>query len=96
MSFAAALSAAWLALTLGASPGEYTEKSLCDLWAGAQCHATSCQKDAKERCAEASARCRNTSARPVPKETAEKTAECAKATLQQACGAPPPAVCAEP
>ena len=83
-----------LALTLlAAKPDNYTERNLCDLLAGAQCHATACKKDAKERCTEVSRKCRNTSKTTVPKERAEKTAACAKATLKAKCGAPAPPEC---
>ena len=83
-----------LALTLLASkPDNYTERSLCDLMAGAACHATSCMKDAKERCAVASKKCRGSSRAQVPKERADKTAACAKATLKAKCGDAAPAEC---
>jgi hypothetical protein len=83
-----------LALTLlTATPDTYTERSLCDLVAGAQCHATSCLKDSKERCAVASRKCRDASRATVPKERADKSAACAKATLDVPCGAAAPAEC---
>lgn len=77
----------------GTSPGTYSDKWLCDLWAGAQCYQTSCQKDAKAQCEVASKRCRGRGRQTVPEETAKKTASCAKAMLQQACGAPAPDEC---
>ena len=84
-----------LALTLlTAKPDNYTERNLCDLAAGAACHATACLKDAKERCTQASRKCRNLSRATVPKDRADKTAACAKATLQAKCGAPAPPECA--
>ena len=91
-----AVVASCLILTLsGAKPDDYTERSLCDLVAGAQCQATSCLKDAKERCAAASHRCKDASKQAVPKERAEKTASCARAMLKGACGAPAPPECAD-
>ncbi len=78
----------------GTKPDEYNEKWLCDLYAGAQCHATACQKDGKARCEQASKPCQTSSRKtPVSKERAEKTAACAKAILQSKCGAPSPAEC---
>ncbi len=85
-----------LALTLlAAKPDNYTERSLCDLAAGATCHVTACLKDAKERCLAASKKCRGTTRATVPKERAEKTAACAKATLKVKCGEPAPAECTD-
>lgn len=91
---AAVLAGALVILLSGAKPEEYTERSLCDLWAGAQCHVTSCEKDAKERCATASRRCAGTSRQVVPKERADRTAACAKAILKGRCGDPIPPECA--
>ena len=84
---------ALLLFLAGAKPDEYTERSLCDLWAGAQCYATSCMKDAKERCMAVSKRCRDTSRQSVPKERADRTAECAKAMLRGQCGGAAPPEC---
>src|SRR5688500_11715285 len=85
-----------LVLTLlGAKPGEYTERGLCDLWAGAQCHATSCKADGKKQCAQASAPCRTASSQPVPQERADKVSACAKALLVSGCGGATPAECAD-
>lgn len=75
------------------TPGQYSEKWLCDLWAGAQCHQASCRKDAKEQCDAASRRCRGRSRAVVPQSSAERTAACAKAMLTNACGAPTPSEC---
>lgn len=78
----------------GTKPDEYNEKWLCDLYAGAQCYATSCQKDAKERCEQVSKPCQKTSRKtPVTKDRADRTAACAKAILQSKCGAPLPSEC---
>jgi hypothetical protein len=84
-----------LLLLGGAKPGEYTERGLCDLLAGAQCHASSCLKDGKERCVTASIRCRDTDHGTVPNERASRTAACAKALLSEACGAPQPSECSD-
>ena len=84
---------ALLLLVSGAKPGDYTEKNLCDLWAGAHCPATSCMKDAKERCATVSRRCRGTGRQTVSKDRADRTAACAKALLAAKCGAPQPSEC---
>ncbi|MFZ5471580.1 MAG: hypothetical protein ACOZIN_19315 [Myxococcota bacterium] len=92
MSFSA-LTIAVALLMPGAKPDEYSEKWLCDLWAGAQCHATSCRNDGKERCVLVSRRCRNATAASVPKDRADRTAECAKAILKADCGAPAPTEC---
>jgi hypothetical protein len=78
----------------GTKPDEYNEKWLCDLYAGAQCYATACQKDGKARCEQASKPCKSTSRKtPVTKDRAERTAACAKAILQSKCGAPQPPEC---
>jgi hypothetical protein len=92
------LAAVTLSLTLmlsGTKPDTYTERGLCDLWAGAQCYATSCMKDAKERCTLVSRRCRNATRQTVPQERAEKTANCAKALLKNSCGGPAPSECSD-
>ena len=90
----ASLAAAFLLSTSGVKHDTYSERWLCDLWAGAQCHATSCAKDAKERCMAASKQCNETSKKtPVTKERADKQAACARALLKGACGAPKPAEC---
>ena len=75
------------------TPGNYSEKWLCDLWAGAQCHQSSCRKDAKERCDAESRRCRGRTKATVPPDSANKTAACARALLTAVCGAPTPAEC---
>lgn len=78
----------------GTKPDTYNERWLCDLWAGAQCHATSCQKDAKDRCQAVSKACNQTSKKePVSKERADKMAACARALLKADCGAPQPPEC---
>jgi hypothetical protein len=78
---------------LTVKPDNYTEKSLCDLSAGAACHASACLKDSKERCTQASRKCRGTTRATVPKDRADRTAACAKAMLKSKCGAPSPAEC---
>lgn len=75
------------------TPGQYSEKWLCDLWAGAQCYQSSCRNDAKERCDAESRRCRNATRATVPNESAERTAACARALLSSTCGAPVPSEC---
>ncbi len=82
-------------LLSGAKPDTYSERWLCDLWAGAQCHATSCLKDAKERCAAASRKCSGSTSETVAPSRADKTSACAKALLKDKCGAPSPAECAD-
>lgn len=84
-----------LSFLLSAKPDDYTEKSLCDLWAGAQCHATSCKPDAKERCQTASRHCRGATRSVVPKSKSERVATCAKAILKGSCGDPEPAECTD-
>lgn len=91
--FLSAVVASVLISASGAKPEEYTERSLCDLWAGAQCHATSCLEDGKQRCATVSRKCRDAGKSTVPKERADRTAACARALLAQACGAPTPEAC---
>lgn len=83
-----------LSTSVGTKPNTYNERWLCDLWAGAQCHATSCQKDGKERCLAVSKQCNETSRKaPVDAARAEKKAACARALLKQPCGSPKPAEC---
>jgi hypothetical protein len=90
----ATLAAALLMTSSGTKPEQYSERWLCDLWAGAQCHASSCAKDAKDRCLAASKQCKDTSRQTaVTKERADKQAACARALLKGACGAPKPAEC---
>lgn len=90
----ALFAAAALSMSSGVKPETYSERWLCDLWAGAQCHATKCQKDGKDRCMAVSKACKDTSRRePVPRERAEKQAACARALLKGACGAPKPPEC---
>lgn len=90
----AAAAAFVMSTSVGTKPGTYNEKWLCDLWAGAQCHATSCEKDGKDRCQAVAKQCEQTNRKnPVDADRAEKKAQCAKALLQQACGAPKPAAC---
>jgi hypothetical protein len=72
----------------------YSERWLCDLWSGAQCHATSCQKDGKERCLASAKQCKETSrTATVSKDRAEKQAACARALLKADCGGAKPAEC---
>lgn len=90
--------AATAALLLSASPhtkaGTYNERWLCDLWAGAQCHATACKKDGKERCTAVSKQCAQTNrASKVDADKAEKKASCARALLKETCGAARPPEC---
>lgn len=93
MLHAAAFSLA-LTLLAGPKPDTYSERWLCDLWAGAQCHATSCLKDGKERCLAVSKQCESTSTTtPVEPERAQKRAACARALLKTPCGGPRPVEC---
>jgi len=90
----ASLAAALLMTSSGTKPETYSERWLCDLWAGAQCHASSCAKDAKDRCMAAGKQCKDTSRKvAVAKERADKQSACARALLKAACGAPKPAEC---
>lgn len=83
-----------LSTSSGTRPNTYSERWLCDLWAGAQCHATSCQKDGKERCQAVSKQCQETSRKSeVDAARAQKKAACARALLSQACGSPKPPEC---
>jgi hypothetical protein len=93
MLFAAA-AAFVMSTSSGTKPNTYSERWLCDLWAGAQCHATTCKKDGKERCVAVSKQCQQTSRRAtVDPARAEKRAACARALLKEACGAPTPPEC---
>jgi len=87
------LSGALLSMSSGVKPPDYTEKSLCELWAGAQCEAAKCGEGAAERCAAESKRCRGLPRLVVPPDRAAKVAECSKAMLKVKCGAPPPPEC---
>lgn len=90
----AAAAAFVLSTSAGTKPGTYNERWLCDLWAGALCHATSCQKDGKLRCEAVSKQCKETSKRSsVDGDRAEKKAACARALLKQPCGSPRPPEC---
>jgi hypothetical protein len=90
----AAAAAFVLSTSAGTKPNTYSERWLCDLWAGAQCHATSCQKDGRERCEAVSKQCQQTSRREtVDASRAERKAACARALLKSECGAPRPSEC---
>ena len=83
-----------LSISLGTKPNTYNERWLCDLWAGAQCHTTDCQKDGKARCEAVSKQCEATSRKAAVDETrAAKKAACARALLKESCGAPKPPEC---
>ncbi|MBL9039876.1 MAG: hypothetical protein JNG84_15265 [Archangium sp.] len=93
MLFAAAATVV-LSLSSGTAPNTYSERWLCDLWAGAQCAATSCEKDGKERCEAVSKQCTETSKKVmVDPAKAEKKVACARALLSQTCGAAKPTEC---
>jgi len=77
----------------GVRPPDYSERSLCDLWAGAQCAVERCGESAQERCKQVSKVCRGKRRATVPGEHARKVAACAKAMLKMKCGAPTPAEC---
>jgi hypothetical protein len=88
------IAAAWLSSSVAVKPDTYSERWLCDLWAGAVCHATSCNKDAKDRCQAVSKACKDTSRKAeVAKDTADKKAACARALLKNNCGDKSPAEC---
>ncbi|MFN7131237.1 MAG: hypothetical protein ACK4N5_04090 [Myxococcales bacterium] len=93
--FTAILVAGVLSMSQGSARDEFTERSLCDLWAGAQCHASSCQEGAKERCLSESKKCRQQSRAVVPRDRASKIASCARAMLKDKCGAPAPSECSD-
>lgn len=82
-----------LLFSQGARPPDYTEKGLCDLWAGAQCAAARCGDNAQERCKQESKRCRRMSRATVTGERAKRVSACAKAMLKAKCGEPAPAEC---
>ena len=89
------VAAAWLSSSIAVKPETYSERWLCDLWAGAVCQATSCKHDAKERCVAVSKACKDTSREnEVSKDNADKKAACARALLKNTCGQPAPAECA--
>jgi hypothetical protein len=75
------------------SPPDYSERSLCDLWAGARCYATECLPDRKVRCTSESAKCRGANRSTVPPSRADRVAACAKALLTARCGDPLPSQC---
>lgn len=77
----------------GVQPPNYSEKGLCDLWAGARCHATACLPDGKKRCEAESQQCRGRGGATVSGERAERVSACAKALLKARCGDPAPAEC---
>ena len=79
----------------GPKPREYSERDLCEVWAAAQCHAASCQDNAKDRCSAESRKCRNSSRANVGKDRANRVSGCAKALLKAKCGAPNPSECAD-
>ncbi len=83
-----------VSLTAGTAPGTYSERWLCDLWAGAQCHATACTPDGKARCEAVSRQCQGTSRTvTVSPDRSGAKAACAKALLAQTCGSPHPEAC---
>jgi hypothetical protein len=89
------VTAALVASLTTVAPPDYSEKGLCDLWAGARCHATSCLPDAKQRCEADSRRCRGRGGAAVSPARAEKVAACARALLQARCGDPAATGCDE-
>lgn len=80
-------------LFTGVTPPNYSDKGLCDLWAGARCYATQCLPDGKQRCTADSAQCRGRGDHTVSQERADRVAACAKALLQGRCGDPLPPEC---
>lgn len=91
--FSQLFAASALILSMGVQPPNYSEKGLCDLWAGAKCHANACKSDGKQRCTSASSACRNSSSATVSPDRAERVAACARAMLQSRCGDPEPSEC---
>jgi len=90
------LAGALISSSEGVKPPDYTERSLCELWAGAQCQQMQgCSENAKERCQAESKRCRAQPRTTVSKERADRVAECAKALLKQKCGEPLPQACTD-
>ncbi|MCL2013120.1 MAG: hypothetical protein FWG75_10090 [Cystobacterineae bacterium] len=82
-----------IGLWLAAVPGHYSEAWLCDLWAGARCHAARCEAD-MHACEAATQHCINTShQRIVSEEAAKPLAECARWLLQASCEMSPPKAC---
>lgn len=82
-----------VALAVGVPRDTYSERWLCDLWAGARCYSTSCEKDAKERCDAVSRQCARTSHAQVDSAKAQAKATCARALLVQKCGEATPSAC---
>lgn len=92
--FLATAAAFVLSTSAGTKPNTYSERWLCDLWAGAQCAATSCQKDGKARCEAVSKQCESTRRdATVDAEKAEKKSACARALLTAGCSDKKPAEC---
>lgn len=92
----AILVAGVMSMSQGTARDTYTERSLCELWVGARCHANACQQNARERCIEEARRCSSESAwETVPPERARRVATCARAMLNAACGGPSPAECSD-
>ncbi len=76
------------------SPGQYTSKSLCQLWAGAMCERARCAEGMHERCVEEGLRCQGlTGETIVSEERAAQVSRCARALLLSSCGDPTPAEC---
>lgn len=82
-----------LSTSAGVKPNTYSQRWLCDLWAGAQCYATACQKDGKARCEAVSKQCQSTGESTVDASKAERKAACARALLKSGCGAATPPEC---
>lgn len=83
-----------LSTSAGTRPNTYSERWLCDLWAGAQCYANACKQDGKARCEAVSKQCEATSRESsVDGARAERKAACARALLKSTCGAATPAEC---
>lgn len=93
--------AAWilsgaLTLTAGVKPPDYTERSLCELWAGAQCQVAKCdQTSADARCKAESKKCKGLPHTSASKDHAAKVSECAKALLKKQCSDAVPAECSD-
>lgn len=71
----------------------FSERDLCEVWAAAQCHTTSCHEDGKERCTAESRKCPSYSRAAVARQRADQVAACARALLRGRCGDPAPGEC---
>jgi hypothetical protein len=88
------LLAATLLLPLSAEASRpFSARDLCEVWAAAQCHATSCHEDGRERCTAESRKCPSQSRTAAARQRADQVAACARALLRGRCGDPTPEEC---